>query len=86
MDALRGSDPESGTSPSSILQLLGGASEYIQNGWYENCFARVDGRWKITRLLHTYQWITGNGALFDFSDPDLLKVMGQVFAAEHRVR
>ena len=33
-------------------------------------FARVDGRWKITRLLHTYQWITGNGALFDFSDPD----------------
>ena len=58
-----------------------GASEYIQNGWYENSFARVDGRWKITRLLHTYQWITGNGALFDFSDPDLLKVMGQVFAA-----
>jgi hypothetical protein len=33
----------------------GGASEYVQNGWYENSFARSDGQWKITRLLHTYQ-------------------------------
>jgi hypothetical protein len=63
----------------------GGASEYVQNGWYENSFQRIDGRWKITRLLHTYQWITGNGALFDFTDPELIKVMGQVFAPENRV-
>jgi hypothetical protein len=62
-----------------------GAAEYTQNGWYENSFARIDGQWKITRLLHTYQWVSGNGGLFDFSDPELVKVMGQVFAAENRV-
>jgi hypothetical protein len=63
-----------------------GAAEYTQNGWYENSFARIDGQWKITRLLHTYQWVSGNGGLFDFSDPELVKIMGQVFAAENRVK
>jgi len=63
----------------------GGASEYVQNGWYENSFGWIDGQWKITRLLHTYQWISGNGGLFDFSDPELVKVMGLVFAVENRV-
>jgi len=63
----------------------GGSCEYIQNGWYENSFARIDGQWKITRLLHTYQWISGNGALFDFSDPELIQVMGEVFAEKNRV-
>jgi hypothetical protein len=63
----------------------GGCAEYVQNGWYENSFARIDGRWKITRLLHTYQWVSGNGGLFDFSDPELIAVMSQVFAAENRV-
>lgn len=62
-----------------------GAAEYIQNGWYENSFQRIDGQWKMTRLRHTFQWITGNGALFDFSDPELIKVMGQVFAPENRL-
>ena len=62
-----------------------GAAEYVQNGWYENSFERIGGQWKITRLLHTYQWITGNGGLFDFSDPELVAVMGRVFAAENRV-
>ena len=62
-----------------------GAAEYTQNGWYENSFARIDGQWKITRLLHTYQWVSGNGGLFDFSDPELARVMGQIFAAENRV-
>ena len=56
-----------------------------QNGWYENSFARIDGKWKITRLLHTFQWVTGNGGLFDFSDPELIKVMTQVFGDENRV-
>jgi len=63
-----------------------GAAEYTQNGWYENSFARIDGQWKITRLLHTYQWISGNGGLFDFSDPNLVKIMGEVFAEKNRVR
>jgi len=62
-----------------------GAAEYTQNGWYENSFARIDGRWKITRLLHTYQWVSGNGGLFDFSDPELQEVMAKVFAKENRV-
>jgi SnoaL-like protein len=62
-----------------------GATEYTQNGWYENSFARIDGRWKITRLLHTYQWVSGNGGLFDFSDPELQEVMARVFAKENRV-
>jgi hypothetical protein len=62
-----------------------GHPEYIQNGWYENSFKRIDGEWKITRLLHTFSWITGNGALFDLSDPELVEVMGHVFAPENRV-
>ena len=62
-----------------------GAPEYTQNGWYENTFARIDGQWKITRLLHTFQWVSGNGGLFDFSDPELIEVMGKVFAPENRV-
>jgi uncharacterized protein affecting Mg2+/Co2+ transport len=64
----------------------GGSAEYTQNGWYENSFARIDRHWKITRLLHTFQWVSGNGGLFDFSDPELVKIMGQVFAPENRVK
>ena len=63
-----------------------GAPGYNQIGWYENTFARTGGEWKITRLLHTYRWIEGNGGLFDFSDPELVSVMAQVFAPENRVR
>lgn len=63
----------------------GGSSEYTQVGWYENSFGRIQGEWKITRLLHTYQWIEGNGALFDFSDPELVRIMGQVFDPANRV-
>src|SRR6185295_13412483 len=64
----------------------GGSAEYTQVGWYENTFGLIDGEWKITRLLHTFQWVSGNGALFDFNDPELIKLMGQVFAPENRVR
>ena len=63
----------------------GGSAQYTQVGWYENTFGYSDGQWKITRLLHTYQWVNGNGALFDFNDPVLVKVMAQVFAPENRV-
>jgi hypothetical protein len=64
----------------------GGSAEYTQVGWYENSFGLIGGEWKITRLLHTYQWVSGNGGLFDFNDPELIKVMGQVFAPQNRVR
>jgi hypothetical protein len=63
----------------------GGSPQYTQVGWYENTFGRIAGDWKITRLLHTYQWIEGNGALFDFNDPELVAIMAQVFAPENRV-
>jgi hypothetical protein len=62
-----------------------GSSEYTQIGWYENTFALFNGEWKITRLLHTYQWVSGNGGLFDFSEPELVKVMAEVFAPQNRV-
>jgi len=29
--------------------------------------------------------VSGNGGLFDFSDPELARVMGQIFARENRV-
>ena len=63
----------------------GGSSEYTQIGWYENSFGCIDGEWQITRLLHTFQWVNGNGALFDFNDPELIAVMRKVFAPENRV-
>jgi SnoaL-like domain len=62
-----------------------GTSENAQIGWYENTFAQIHGEWKITRLLHTYQWISGNGALFDYSDPQLVAATAKVFAPENRV-
>ena len=62
-----------------------GSAEYTQIGWYENGFERLAGEWKITRLLHTFSWIDGNGALFDFSDPALVENMAKVFAPENRV-
>jgi SnoaL-like domain len=62
-----------------------GDPEYTQNGWYENSFTRINGEWKISRLLHTFSWISGNGGLFDFSDPELIEVMGQVFSEKNRV-
>jgi len=63
----------------------GGSCEYTQVGWYENSFECMNGEWQITRLLHTYQWVSGNGALFDFNDPELIAVMERVFAPENRV-
>lgn len=62
-----------------------GSAEYTQIGWYENTFGCINGEWKITRLLHTFQWVSGNGGLFDFSDPELIAVMAKVFAPENRV-
>ncbi len=39
-----------------------GSADYTHVGWYENTFGRIDGEWKITRLLHTYQAISRSGA------------------------
>jgi len=62
----------------------GGSAEYTQNGWYENSFARIDGHWKITRLLHTYQWVSGNGG-YSISPIRTRQDHGSGIRAENRV-
>jgi hypothetical protein len=56
-----------------------GSSEFIQNGWYKNRFVHVGGEWKVSRLLHTHQWTSGNGALFGAPSPAGAALMQQVF-------
>lgn len=63
-----------------------GSAENTQYGWYENSFARRNGRWCITRLSHHFQWVTGNDALFDFSEPELAAHMASLFCDANMVR
>ena len=60
-----------------------GASDYTQYGWYDVWFVRHESTWKIRRLKHDFQWVEGNNALFDMSEPELAKTMGRVFSAEN---
>lgn len=62
-----------------------GACENTQYGWYETDFVRHGDAWKITRLGHHFQWISGNDALLDFSEPELIAQMGRVFCDANRV-
>jgi SnoaL-like domain len=62
-----------------------GASENTQYGWYENSFSKQDGQWKIVRLSHQFQWVSGNDALFDFSEPELAAQMATIFCDNNRV-
>jgi hypothetical protein len=41
--------------------------------------------YSIDAQIRTYQWISRDGGLFDFTDPEFIRVMGQVFAKENRV-
>lgn len=63
-----------------------GASENTQYGWYENSFSRQGGQWRIVRLSHQFQWVSGNDALFDFSEPELAAQMATIFCDDNRVR
>lgn len=63
-----------------------GASENTQFGWYENSFVRNHRKWTIVRLSHHFQWVSGNDALFDFSEPELAAHMATVFCEENLVR
>jgi SnoaL-like domain len=56
-----------------------GVSEYNQYGWYDVYFERSDDRWLITRIKHDFQWVAGNNALFDMSEPKLAACMANVF-------
>jgi hypothetical protein len=56
-----------------------GGPEYNQYGWYDAWFVRSGGHWLINRIKHDFQWTSGNNAMFDTSEPELAKTMGQVF-------
>ena len=62
-----------------------GSSEYNQNGWYENRFVQIEGKWKLSRLLHTHQWTTGNAGLFGTPSPEAEKLLKEVFCDENRI-
>jgi hypothetical protein len=62
-----------------------GSSENTQYGWYENSFTRTDAGWKISRLSHQFQWISGNDAMFDLNEPALATQMAKVFCEANRL-
>lgn len=57
-----------------------GSAENTQYGWYENSFRKSDGRWRITRLRHYFQWVSGNDALLDVGTPEVAALVHQIFA------
>ncbi len=61
-----------------------GVSEYNQYGWYDVHFVRHDEKWLITRIKHDFQWVSGNNALFDMTEPGLAGSMGRVFSDDNR--
>lgn len=58
-----------------------GSSIYNQYGWYDGNFVRENGEWKMSYVKHDFQWVDGNNALFDMSEPELVACMGKVFSA-----
>jgi hypothetical protein len=61
-----------------------GVSEYNQYGWYDVHFVREGGRWLIARIKHDFQWVSGNNALFDMTEPQLAASMAKVFCEDNR--
>ncbi|AUW58109.1 hypothetical protein C1T17_08295 [Sphingobium sp. SCG-1] len=61
-----------------------GASEYNQYGWYDVHFVRQGEEWKIARIKHDFQWVSGNNAMFDMSEPKLAENMNLVFCTANR--
>ena len=61
-----------------------GVSEYNQYGWYDVHFVRQSGEWLIARIKHDFQWVSGNNALFDMSEPKLVAAMANVFSDRNR--
>jgi len=63
-----------------------GQSSNAQYGWYHvNFDKQIDGNWLISRIKHDFQWVEGNGNLFDMTDSNLIAVMEEVFAPENYV-
>ena len=61
-----------------------GVSEYNQYGWYDAHFERHGDAWKIARIKHDFQWVSGNNALFDMTEPGLAASMQKVFCDDNR--
>lgn len=61
-----------------------GVSEYNQYGWYDVHFERHSDKWLIARIKHDFQWVSGNNALFDMSEPNLAASMAKVFCDQNR--
>jgi SnoaL-like domain len=61
-----------------------GGPEYNQYGWYDVWFERSGDGWLINRIKHDFQWTSGNNAMFDTTEPELAKTMGQVFTDENK--
>lgn len=60
-----------------------GQSSNTQYGWYDFWLEKRDGGWLINRIKHDYQWVDGNGALFDLDEPELAEVMAAIFTDEN---
>lgn len=58
-----------------------GASVYNQHGWYDGSFVREGEGWKMSYVKHDFQWVEGNNALFDMTEPELVACMQKVFNA-----
>lgn len=85
-------DVEEGTATATVKMVARhwketdrGAGENTQYGWYEFGLRKEYARWKIARLKHHFEWISGNGALLDFADAAVNEVMVEIFAAGNRV-
>ena len=60
-----------------------GHSSNTQYGWYDFWLERNVEGWLINRIKHDFQWIDGNGALFDLAEPNLAAVMAEIFTEEN---
>ena len=60
-----------------------GSADNTQYGWYDFWLQRSDAGWLISRLKHDFQWVEGNGALLDMTDPALVETMNQIFCPEN---
>ena len=59
-----------------------GAS-HNQHGWYNSSYVREGGVWKMSYVKHDFQWVDGNNALFDMTEPNLVACMHKVFRPEN---
>lgn len=60
-----------------------GCSVNNQYGWYNSSYIRLNGEWKMSYIKHDYQWVDGNNALYDFTEPQLVACMHKVFSPEN---